>query len=60
MQTVRHEIDAAALDAKVKGQTIAGRWLETVAAMPGQVALRSKDGDAWVEVTYGEMAERVA
>ncbi len=28
--------------------------------MPGQVALRSKDGDAWVEVTYGEMAERVA
>jgi long-chain acyl-CoA synthetase len=60
VQTVRHEIDAAALDAKVKGQTIAGRWLETVAATPGQVALRSKDGDAWVEVTYGEMAERVA
>jgi len=60
VQTVRHEIDAAALDAKVKGQTIAGRWLETVAAMPEQVALRSKDGDAWVEVTYGEMAERVA
>jgi len=60
VQTVKHEIDAAVLDAEVEGQTIAGRWLDTVAAMPERVALRSKDGDAWVEVTYGEMADRVA
>jgi long-chain acyl-CoA synthetase len=60
VQTVKHEIDAGVLDAEVEGQTIASRWLDTVAAMPERVALRSKDGDAWVEVTYGEMADRVA
>jgi long-subunit acyl-CoA synthetase (AMP-forming) len=60
VQTVKHGIDAAVLDAEVEGQTIAGRWLDTVAAMPERVALRSRDGDAWVEVTYGEMADRVA
>ena len=60
MQTVTHEIDAAAIDAEVEGQTIAGRWLDTVAAIPDRVALRARDGDGWVEITFGEMADRVA
>ena len=46
MQTVTHEIDAAAIDAEVEGQTVAGRWLDTVAAIPDRVALRARDGDA--------------
>jgi long-chain acyl-CoA synthetase len=48
------------LDRKVEGQTIASRWLETVAAHPDNVALRAKDGDRWVEWTYADMADRVA
>jgi long-chain acyl-CoA synthetase len=48
------------LDRKVEGQTIASRWLETVAAHPDNVALRAKDGDGWVEWTYADVADRVA
>ena len=48
------------LDRKVEGQTIASRWLETVAAHPDNVALRAKDGDRWVEWTYADVADRVA
>jgi long-subunit acyl-CoA synthetase (AMP-forming) len=48
------------LDRKVEGQTIASRWLQTVAAHPDNVALRAKDGDRWVEWTYSEVADRVA
>jgi long-chain acyl-CoA synthetase len=48
------------LDRKVEGQTIASRWLETVAAHPDNVALRAKDGDRWVEWTYADLADRVA
>jgi long-chain acyl-CoA synthetase len=48
------------LDRKVEGQTIASRWLETVTAHPGNVALRAKDGDRWVEWTYSDVADRVA
>jgi len=48
------------LDRKVDGQTIASRWLETVSAHPGNVALRAKDGDRWVEWTYADLADRVA
>ncbi len=48
------------LDRKVEGQTIASRWLETVAAHPDNVALRAKDGDRWVEWTYSDVADRVA
>jgi len=50
------------LDRKVEGQTIASRWLDTVAAYPDNVALRAKDGDSdrWIEWTYAEVADRVA
>jgi long-chain acyl-CoA synthetase len=48
------------LDAAADGQTVPKRFLRTVAAHPDQVALRAKDGDAWVEVTYREYADRVA
>ena len=48
------------LDRKVEGQTIASRWLETMAAHPDNVALRAKDGDRWVEWTYADVGDRVA
>ena len=48
------------LDRKVEGQTIASRWLETLAAHPDNVALRSKDGDRWVEWTFADLGDRVA
>ena len=48
------------LDRKVEGQTIASRWLETLAAHPDNVALRAKDGDRWVEWTYADVGDRVA
>jgi long-chain acyl-CoA synthetase len=48
------------LDRKIEGQTIASRWLETVAAHPDNVALRAKDGDRWFEWTYSDLADRVA
>jgi long-chain acyl-CoA synthetase len=51
---------AQEIDEKVAGQTVASRWLDTVDAHPDLVALRSKDGDAWVEMTYAELAGRVA
>ena len=48
------------LDAAVEGQTVPMRFLQTVAAHPEQVALRAKDGDGWVEVTYRDYADQVA
>ncbi len=60
METASTTTTAQALDDEVAGQTIASRWLDTVAAHPDLVALRAKDGDAWVETTYAELAERVA
>ncbi len=55
------EITQAQLDTAVAGQTIVSRYLDTVAAHPGQVALREKQADdsyrAW---TYAEHAARVA
>src|SRR4029450_2880260 len=48
------------LDRKVEGQTIASRWLETLAAHPDNVALRSKDGDRWIEGTFADLRARVA
>ncbi len=59
MQTATHT-DAKVIDDKVAGQTFASRWLETVAAHPDLVALRAKDGDAWVETTFAELADQVA
>ena len=60
MQTTAHHLTAKVIDEKVAGQTFAGRWLDTVAAHPDLVALRSKAGEAWVEVTFSELADRVA
>jgi len=60
VQTATHETPASVIDAEVEGQTIASRWLATVAAHGDRVALRSKDGDGWVELTYAGMADRVA
>ena len=61
MQTTRHhQIDAAVIDEKVAGQTFASRWLDTVEAHPDDVALRSKQGDEWIEITFAELADRVA
>ena len=53
-------ITAAQIDREVEGQTIASRWLATVAAHGDRVALRAKHGDDWVELTYRDYAERVA
>jgi long-chain acyl-CoA synthetase len=57
-----HHTDAATLDGQVAGQTFASRWLDTVAAHPDLVALRSKDEGTggWNEITYAELADRVA
>jgi long-chain acyl-CoA synthetase len=52
--------DAATIDGQAAGHTIVSRWLETVAAHPDLVALRTKRGDDWVETTFTELADRVA
>ena len=51
---------ARKLDDAVAGQTFASRWLDTVAAHGGQVALRERDGERWRELTYADVAARVA
>jgi hypothetical protein len=42
--------------ARVEGQTVASRFVETVRRSPGAVALRWKDGDAWREWTWSDYA----
>jgi long-chain acyl-CoA synthetase len=61
------KITSEALGEMVEGQTIPNRFLETVCALPDQVALRSKAtadqqeaGDGWAEMTYTEYSERAA
>jgi long-chain acyl-CoA synthetase len=60
VNTADHKAIAEALNQKVAGQTVASRWLDTVAAHPGDVALRAKDGEGWRELTFAEVADRVA
>jgi long-chain acyl-CoA synthetase len=60
VQTTGRHPDSHTIDDAVAGQTVASRWLETVAAHPDRVALRAKHGDAWVETTYAELADKVA
>jgi long-chain acyl-CoA synthetase len=55
-----HQGIAKRIDEEVAGQTFASRWLRTVAEHGSLVALRSKDGDGWAELTYDEVAQRVA
>jgi long-chain acyl-CoA synthetase len=54
------KITSEALGEMVEGQTIPNRFLETVCALPDQVALRAKTGDGWAEMTYTEYAARAA
>jgi long-chain acyl-CoA synthetase len=42
---------------QTRGQTVPGRFLETVRARPDAVALRARDGDGWQEVTFAQYAE---
>jgi long-chain acyl-CoA synthetase len=42
---------------QTRGQTVPGRFLETVRAWPDAVALRARDGDGWQEVTFAQYAE---
>jgi long-chain acyl-CoA synthetase len=51
-------ITSAELDARVAGQTVTSRFADTVRAHPDLVALRAKDGDGWIEITYAEFANR--
>jgi long-chain acyl-CoA synthetase len=44
----------------VAGQTVPTRFLDTVRRIPGQVALRWRDGDGWGELTFADYAERAA
>jgi long-subunit acyl-CoA synthetase (AMP-forming) len=44
----------------VAGQTVPTRFLETVRRIPGQVALRWREGDGWGELTFADYAERAA
>jgi long-chain acyl-CoA synthetase len=54
-------ITTADLDAMVEGQTVAKRFLESVATHGDRVALRWKgDTGAWHELTYGQLLDRVA
>jgi long-chain acyl-CoA synthetase len=48
------------LDRAVAGQTVPSRFLQTARAHPERVALRWKDGDAWGESTWAEVADRAA
>ena len=55
------DITKAELDDAAAGQTIVSRFLATVEAHPGQVALRAKQADdSYAEWTYADYAERVA
>jgi long-chain acyl-CoA synthetase len=58
------KMTSEALGEMVEGQTIPNRFLETVCALPDQVALRSKatagERDGWAEMTYTEYSERAA
>ncbi len=54
------QISRADIDQAVAGQTVASRFLETIANHPDQVALRWKDGDGWGEMTYRQYADQIA
>jgi long-chain acyl-CoA synthetase len=51
-------ITDAEIAARVAGQTIPSRFLDTVRARPGAVALRWKDGEAYRSMTFGEYADQ--
>ncbi len=54
------ETTSADLDRTVEGQTVARRFLATVAEHGPRTALRWKEGDSWHEWTFAEYADNVA
>src|SRR2546429_4903971 len=42
---------------QTRGQTVPGRFLQTVRSRPDAVALRAREGDGWQESTFAEYAE---
>src|SRR6266508_4097757 len=42
---------------QTRGQTVPGRFLQTVRSRPDAVALRARGGDGWQESTFAEYAE---
>lgn len=48
------------LDHLVDGRTVAGQFVTTVRARPGEVALRRRSGDGWDDWTWSEYADRAA
>ena len=60
METAPRTSTAEVIDAEVAGQTVLGRWLDTVDAHPDLVALRDRDGDGWREITFARLADQVA
>src|SRR5690606_1452811 len=60
VETTPRTAVAEAIDAEVAGQTILGRWHDTVDAHPDLVALRDRDGDGWREITFARLADQVA
>src|SRR5690606_41493935 len=60
VETAPRTSTAEVIDAEVAGQTVLGRWLDTVDAHPDLVALRERDGDGWREITFAQLADQVA
>jgi len=55
-----NDTSRADIDRTVAGQTVARRFLRTVADHGSETALRWKEGDDWVEWTFDEYGEQVA
>jgi long-chain acyl-CoA synthetase len=53
-------ITSESLSQMVEGQTIPSRFVETVCALPDQVALRAKRDDGWDEWTYTQYSDAAA
>ena len=55
-----NDTSRADIDRTVAGQTVARRFLRTVADHGSETALRWKEGDDWAEWTFDDYGERVA
>ncbi len=53
-------VTSETLAERTRGHTVPNRFVETVRALPDQVALRWRDGDGWGELTFGRYADRAA
>jgi long-chain acyl-CoA synthetase len=52
--------DTAEMARKVEGQVISGWLLRNTRESADEVALRRRDGSGWVELTWGQVADRAA